>query len=1325
MIPLHKAVAEGQIELILKLIKEGADINEKDDQSWTPMHLACQNGQLEVIKLLRKHKARIDCREKDKLTPLHIACQNGHLEVVQYLCDIKKSYNEKTIHGETALHLAAENGHLEIVKHLYLKGAKIDIATENQNKTPLELALLNRHSEVTKILIEYSVLENYLQETIFSILKIAIETLQVDIVKCLLEKKTLNYKPLMNQDETYLHYIVTNCQDEDERSLNMIEFLGEHFGKNFINQQRKTDSFTALHLAVLMNKLNMIKSLTEIDASVNLTDESKITPLNIAVANENFKIVGCLLNHGAINTCVPADEVEKIPLMVAIMNDNPHMVKVLLAYKAKVDFVAKLKNNGGLVSPLTLAMKCKKANHMAIINYLIEHKADLNFPTALNRTALHQAVIWECEDVLPNLIQNGGNINAKDKNGKTPLHLALERNHLNFAKKLINLGADVNAKDSQNWTPMHIACQNGNLEIVKLLFEKKAIVDCQQNSKKTPLHLASRNGHLELVKFLLQFTTSVNDRTVHGSTALHMAVEKGHLEIVKLLLSKGAMTDVKTDQEGITPFMLAIGNKQIEVIKLFMEQNIMKKKTMFDMFQNAQSKFQLDMFKLLPECGMPFKVLDFSDYSLIHHIITNGLDNDSNCLEMIQILLKNCDTINAKDANGKTLLHLALEKSKLKFATKLINLKIDVNAVDNQKWTPMHLACQSGFLKIVKLLFVNKATIDCQQLSKKTPLHLASRNGHLEVVKFLCGKMTSLDNKTVHGSTALHMAVEKGHLRIVKHLLSKGAMIDVRTKKDEITPLMLAVHNKQLEMIKAFAQQSSIWKRTVFEVFRTAKSKSQLDLLKCLIDCEISVNCTDFSNQSFIHYIVTNGWDEDPNCLEMLKLLSKHCEKSILDVGRSSDNSTALDLASVLNKPKMFECLIGIGVTVKSKKSPLMMAIENKNLSVVKLLLKKGVDVNLGDEENIPLVFATKNNDFELVKLLLEHEANEKYVPHDNKEKIPLIIAIKNNNYEIVKILLEYGAIEKFLNDKCHTSSLVLAIKIDNPKIVELLLLYGANADSKSVFKNGEKLTLLIYTIKCNSPNHLAVIKHLLEFKADANAQIDNNKTALHQAVLYNSESVLEILVENGANINAKDSNGKTPIYLAIESQKPNFLLQLVKLGADLNYQDNQNKTPLHICVDKGYIDLAKILLEHKANTNIQDSQKKTPIHHAIASKNLDFVKLLAENGANLEQRSFKDKNILEYAKSIGHRNIIQVIVQQMMKNSEAKVENDEQQGKRTKFDDCIVCFNTRYDFHVMIPCGHAKTCEACCLKIMNMPNSDSRCPVCRVMITSYMRAFH
>ena len=77
-----------------------------------------------------------------------------------------------------------------------------------------------------------------------------------------------------------------------------------------------------------------------------------------------------------------------------------------------------------------------------------------------------------------------------------------------------------------------------------------------------------------------------------------------------------------------------------------------------------------------------------------------------------------------------------------------------------------------------------------------------------------------------------------------------------------------------------------------------------------------------------------------------------------------------------------------------------------------------------------------------------------------------------------------------------------------------------------------------------------------------------------------------------------------------------------------------------------------------------------------------------------------------------------------MIKDKENSAKNSsegEPEQKKFKFDDCVICFEPRFEMFVLNPCGHAKTCEACCDKIVS---GSKTCPICRSRVTQFMKVF-
>ena len=80
---LYNAAANGSLDEVTKLLKQGADPNYQPFYGkWTPLHAACANNHPMVVKALVKNKANVSARDRIEYTPLHVACMYGYMGCV-------------------------------------------------------------------------------------------------------------------------------------------------------------------------------------------------------------------------------------------------------------------------------------------------------------------------------------------------------------------------------------------------------------------------------------------------------------------------------------------------------------------------------------------------------------------------------------------------------------------------------------------------------------------------------------------------------------------------------------------------------------------------------------------------------------------------------------------------------------------------------------------------------------------------------------------------------------------------------------------------------------------------------------------------------------------------------------------------------------------------------------------------------------------------------------------------------------------------------------------------------------------------------------------
>mmetsp|Transcript_50297 Transcript_50297/g.75128 ORF Transcript_50297/g.75128 Transcript_50297/m.75128 type:complete len:316 (-) Transcript_50297:80-1027(-) len=121
-------------------------------------------------------------------------------------------------------------------------------------------------------------------------------------------------------------------------------------------------------------------------------------------------------------------------------------------------------------------------------------------------------------------------------------------------------------------------------------------------------------------------------------------------------------------------------------------------------------------------------------------------------------------------------LHFACMRQHFEIVQYLVgDCHVDIDATDaSEGMTALHFACRKGSLRMVQYLAnVGGADPEFQStFARHTPLHVAALNGHLEIVQYLIEKkQANTDAKASFGKTPLHLAIHFRQTEVVEYLL--------------------------------------------------------------------------------------------------------------------------------------------------------------------------------------------------------------------------------------------------------------------------------------------------------------------------------------------------------------------------------------------------------------------------------------------------------------------------------------------------------------------------------------------------------------------------
>ena len=452
-------------------------------------------------------------------------------------------------------------------------------------------------------------------------------------------------------------------------------------------------------------------------------------------------------------------------------------------------------------------------------------------------------------------------------------------------------------------------------------------------------------------------------------------------------------------------------------------------------------------------------------------------------------------------------------------------------------------------------------------------------------------------------------------------------------------------------------------------------------------------------------------------------------------------------------KAKIKEYPSHINLPDKYNYSPLMTSSELGFANISKVFVENGADINFkgGEYGSAALHIAAQKGKTEVLKFLLQCGSDV-----DMKNDIgirPLHMAALNDHVDIVQLLTSYQC---DLNAVCKIgdTGLHFAAYGGSIETVKLLIKKGASF-------NQPNQGMLTPIHEAAMKGHIEVVKYLINNGVDIDCKGGKfGSSLLHLAAQFGKPELVAVLLERGSNINIKNNMGSTPLLIAIRNKNYNIVKLLIDQGCDIYAMDKERNTVFHFAAFLGCFEIVKLLIEKGALLNEKNIFMSTPLREAAIKGNFEIVKFLLENGADVNSvdvdwntslhlairsddfciktvkvlldygADYRKKNnagfsVLDLCKEDKNWKIMELILSKMMNDMEMK-DSKRKDPKPVQFtlDECVICNGHRDDVFALYPCGHAKTCEMCCLNLLASPDINSVCPICRSRIDDYKKIY-
>lgn len=118
--------------------------------------------------------------------------------------------------------------------------------------------------------------------------------------------------------------------------------------------------------------------------------------------------------------------------------------------------------------------RAAKSGHAAVIEVLLEHRANVDEPSSERMSSLHLAAGGAHAEAVRALLAASPALEAYDVTGATPLMMAAQGGSVEAVEAILDAGGRMDAIDENGWNALHFACSFGHGQVASLLAKRGA-----------------------------------------------------------------------------------------------------------------------------------------------------------------------------------------------------------------------------------------------------------------------------------------------------------------------------------------------------------------------------------------------------------------------------------------------------------------------------------------------------------------------------------------------------------------------------------------------------------------------------------------------------------------------------------------------------------------------------------------------------------------------------------------------------------------------------------------------------------------------------------